>query len=183
MKCKLLFLILILSVSLVSAGQTFKIDLEKNPAYLINLQKGDRVEFELNNSLHTVVVENINENKAALATFTFVDTTNNHPFYSDINNGKFIKLDLNKDNNPDLFIIYNSSNKTTATLRFQLPVLKDKEIIIQPESNFKQTNYLLYFIYLFIPVVILILVLMYINFRIKSKEKTEEQKTENKTDK
>ena len=162
MKFKLLILILLLS-SIVNAGQTFKIDFTKNPSYLIDVQKGDRIEFELNNSLHTVIVETINENKAFLATFTFVDTTNNQPFYSDVNKDKFIKLDLDKDNKPDLYIIYTSSNKTTATLRFQLPVLKDKEIVIQPENNFKQNIYLTYLLYLSIPILIVILVLFFIN--------------------
>jgi len=178
MKLKLLFLFLILSISLVSAGQSFEIDFEKSPSYLIDIQEGDRIEFELNNSLHTVIVENVNENKALLAIFTFIGTTNNQPFYSDVNKDKFIKLDLDKNDKPDLYIIYNSSNKTVVTLRLQLPVLKNKDVEILPQSNFKKTNYLTYLLYLSIPIILLILVLFYINSKIKSKEKpSEEQNT------
>ena len=136
-----------ISTIVVSAGETFKLDFEKSPNYVIGVNEGDRVEFEMNNSLHTILIKGISLNRVDLATFTYVDLESSKlrtPYYSAITDKKFMKLDIDRDNKEDLYVIYEKSNNTAAQVRFQLPLPKDKDLEIFPENQFKQTNYLLY---------------------------------------
>ena len=180
MKFKYLLFFLLLLVSLVntSAGETYKLDFEKNPSYTMDLIEGDRVEYFLNNSIHTTLIKTIDPSKVELATFTYTDINrNNPPFYTTITSKKYMKLDVNRDSEDDLYIMYQKSNSTTASLKFQLPLSTDKNLEIFPENRFKD-NTITYLLYALILVLIVIIFLAIINYKIKSKEKKEPEKEE-----
>ncbi len=174
MQIKSLLILLLLFISIVNAGETFNLDLKKSPTYLIGVQEGDRVEFELNNSKHTLIVESITESQVNLGVFTYININNeNAPYYSGISKDKFLKLDVDRNQKPDLFVIYDKSNKTAAVLRFQLPVLVNKDLEVLPQSNFKDKNYL---IYIFVAIFVLLLVLYFV-LKGKRKEENTEAKS------
>lgn len=185
-KSILSFFICMLLINLVNAGETYKLDFSKNNAYVVGLSQGDRVQFELKDDLHTVILKKISNGDVELALFTNIDDENidsKVPLYSRINNKKFMKLDVEKDGDTDLIILYKSSNSTVASLAFQLPIGPDKNLEVYPESQFKQDNYLQKLLYLFL-FLIVVFVLIYFIFRKKAKETEEviENKTETKAE-
>ena len=108
-----LFIILLLTINLVSAGETFRLDFTTSPAYTVGLNEGDRVEFKLKDSLHTIILKETAQGNADIAIFTNIS-----------------------DNNLDLKVpIYKRSRKAiTATKQFLLRHLK-KEVNIGPYLN------------------------------------------------
>lgn len=172
----------LISLSLVYAGETYKLDFAKSPSYIIGLKEGDRVEFEMNNSLHTIIIDKLTPFKVDLTTFTYINLNNksNTPYYTSITSQKYMKLDIDRDSKEDLYVVYEKSNNTAALIRFQLPLLKNKNLEILPNNQFAETSYLTYLFYLLIAVIILILILYIINRVIKSKEKPEPKEQEPK---
>ena len=183
MKNKFIFFILfLLLTSLANAGETYDLDFKKTPAYILGVQPGDRVEFEMNNSVHTIIIKKIDLKKVDLAIFTYLtNTQENSPFYAVINKEKYLKLDVNRDSKSDLYVIYEKSNNTAASLRFQLPLSNNKDLEILPENQFKEKNFI-FVLYILIPIAVIIIVLFVVNMVIKSKEKPE-SKQEDKKDK
>ena len=174
-KRTLLFLVSLLLVNIVSAGETFKLDFTENPAYVVGLGSGDRVEFKLKDSLHTVLIKKITKESVDLAIFTNLEDANSGlkvPLYTRINAKKFVKLDIEKDGDTDLNIIYKLSNNTAASVLFQLPLGPSKDLEVFPESKFKKDNFLQMLLYLFLALIVLF-GLLYLFLRKQAKE-TEE---------
>ena len=98
MKKIILFIFLVLLITnIVSAGETYKLDFKVQPSYGVGLLGGDRVEFELENSKHTILIKSVDINSVDLAAFTYIDKQNS-PFYITINNKKCLKLDVDRNN-------------------------------------------------------------------------------------
>ena len=170
-----LILVFLLLINIVSSGETFQLDFTENPAYVVGLSNGDRIEFKLKDSLHTVLIKKITKESVDIAIFTNIEDADNSlkvPIYTRINTKKFVKLDIEKDGNTDLNIIYKVSNNTAASVLFQLPLGPDKDLVVFPESQFKKDNFLQMLLYLFVALIVLF-GLLYLFLRKQAKE-TEE---------
>lgn len=176
-----LLFIFLLSINIANAGETFEIDFTKSPSYILGLQEGDRVLFELNNSRHTILIKKIAVNKVDLATFTYLDESNT-PFYTAITNKKYMKLDVDRDTKPDLYVLYENGNSTSSSLRFQLPLSSNKDLEIYSENRFKQTYYWPY-IYFIIFGLLILFVLYLISLKFKNKESHSEKNPNSETKK
>ena len=53
----------LICLSYVFAGSTYKLDLSKEDTLLFGLEEKDRVEFELNNGVHTIILDKVKEDK------------------------------------------------------------------------------------------------------------------------
>lgn len=191
MKKSILFVISLLLFNLVSAnanlGNTFKLDFSESSSYTIGLNNGDRVEFKLKDALHTTLVKKITKESVEIATFTYIQDENPEsktPYYTRLNSEKFLKLDLEKDGTPDLYIVYKNSNSTAVSLLFQLPIASNKDLEIFSKSQFgKNDNFAKNLFYLFV-IFLVIFIVIYFIFKSKAKETEEivENTSENKTE-
>lgn len=169
-----MFLVLLFLLNIASAGETYSLDFTKTNSYVVGLKEGDRVEFNLKDSLNTVLIKEIKLDGVNIAIFTNIedeDASLKVPLYSKLTKVKYVKLDLEKDGEPDVFVMYKGSNSTAVSLLFQLPVAPDKNLEVFPESQFGQSSPLKNLFYLFL-VLISIFVLLFFMFRKKSKETT-----------
>src|SRR3989338_1757274 len=175
-----LFIILLLTINLVSAGETFRLDFTTSPAYTVGLNEGDRVEFKLKDSLHTIILKETAQGNADIAIFTNISDNNldlKVPIYTKINSQKFVRVDVEKDGETDLNIIYQNSNSSSASILFQLPIGPNKNLEVFPENQFKKDNMVKNLLYLFI---VLIVVFGLIFFILKTKAKETLEAVENK---
>jgi hypothetical protein len=181
-----LFLIFIFLINVVYAGETYYLDFKKTNSYVIGLVEGDRVEFELNDILNTVLIKKINPGSTDIAIFTNIedkDISLKIPLYSKIDQNKYVKLDLEKDGEPDLYVVYKNSNSTAASILFQLPASPNDNLEVFPKSQFSQGNILRNLLYLFLALLVVFVVLFFL-FRKKTKETAEiiEKNQENKSE-
>ena len=110
-----LFLIFLFLINAVYAGETYNLDFKKTNSYLVGLAEGDRVEFELKDVLNTVVIKEVNPGNLDIAIFIDISDKNTSlkiPLYSKIDQKRYVKLDLEKDGETDVYIIYKNSNST-----------------------------------------------------------------------
>ncbi len=179
-----LLLIFLLAVNIASAGETFILDFTKSPAYSVGLNEGDRVEFKLKDSLHTVLVKEALLGSADIAIFTDInnkDIGSKVPIYTKVNAKKFVKLDIEKDGEADLNVIYQNSNSSSVSILFQLPVGPNKDLEVLSESQFKKDNFLKNLLYLFVALVV-IFGLIFLILKRKAKESVEAVKDQNKAE-
>ena len=181
MRRLLLFMVCLLLINIVSAGQTYYLDFSKQPSYKIGLQEGDRVEFEAEGGKHTILVKDINSNKVGLATFINLNKQNSStvPLYTSISNQKYMKLDVNNDNKFEIYVIYSAANKTAASLVFQLPFIPNKDLEIFSESQFGKNNYWTY-VYVFLAILVFLIVILFITRIKKRPEEIKKEDSENK---
>ncbi len=185
-KSLILFLTFLFLISMVYAGETYDLDFKKTNSYVVGLVEGDRVEFELKDVLNTVLIKEIKLGSVDIAIFTDINDKNTSlkiPLYSKIDQKKYVKLDLEKDGEPDVYVIYKGSNSTAASILFQLPAGPDENLEVLPKSQFSQGSFLRNLFYLFIALVVVFLFL-FLLFRKKTKETEEiiEKKVENKSE-
>ncbi len=178
-----LFLIFLLLINIAGAGETYTLDFKENPAYLVGLKDGDRVQFNLKDSLHTILIKKIKLDSVDIAVFTSIEDKNisqKVPVYTNLNSKKFLKLDVEKDGNPDLNVIYKNSNSSAVSVLFQLPIGPDKNLVVFPKSQFEKDNFLKNLMYLFIAfVVVFALLFLLLRKKAEETEKVIENKPEN----
>jgi len=117
-KLILLGLITLLILPMVMAGTTYYLeDFSKYSIQQVTLGAGDRIEFNLFNARHTIILDQINPSKSTidLAVFPFLSDV----MYISISPTKYLKMDLNKDNQADLLVKLKSQTEKDATLLFE----------------------------------------------------------------
>ncbi len=183
-----LILLFVLSLQIVNAGETYALDFTISPSYKVGLKEGDRVEFQIKNSLNTVLVKKIALDGADIAIFNSIeeDNTEKVPLYTKITKQKYARFDAEKDGETDLNIIFQDSNSTAASILFQLPVGPNKNLEVSPKSQFQKDNFLKNLLYLLV-ILIVIFLLIYFILRRKAEETVEavqspDKKTEDKTE-
>jgi len=166
-----LFLIFLFLINAVYAGETYNLDFKKTNSYLVGLAEGDRVEFELKDVLNTVVIKEVNPGNLDIAIFIDISDKNTSlkiPLYSKIDQKRYVKLDLEKDGETDVYIIYKNSNSTAASVLFQLPAGPNENLEVLPKSQFSQGSLLRNLVYLFLALIVVLLVLFFL-FRKRQK--------------
>ncbi|MBI2672366.1 hypothetical protein HYX16_05515 [Candidatus Woesearchaeota archaeon] len=170
-KIVVILVILLLTINIASAGNTYELDFKKEGSYLIGLLDGDRVEFDLAGAKNTILVKEIKKDSATLATFIGIEkesyNENDVPNYATITNNKYLKLDFNRDNTGDLNVIFRGSNKTAASILFQLPAPSNKDLVVYSRSKFEKSNLLRNIIIVFLGAILIFGLVLY-----NSKRKT-----------
>jgi len=150
---------LLFAINIVSAGNTYELDFKKEGSYLVGLLEGDRVEFDLSNAKHTILVKQIKKDSATLATFIGIEkgsyNEDDIPNYATIADNKYLRLDFNRDNTEDLNVVFRGSNKTAASILFQLPALSNKDFVVYNESKFEKSSILRNILMVFIGVALI----------------------------
>ena len=166
-----LFLIFLFLINAVYAGETYNLDFKKTNSYLVGLAEGDRVEFELKDVLNTIVIKEVNPGNLDIAIFIDISDKNTSlkiPLYSKIDQKRYVKLDLEKDGETDVYIFYKNSNSTAASVLFQLPAGPNENLEVLPKSQFSQGSLLRNLVYLFLALIVVLLVLFFL-FRKRQK--------------
>lgn len=117
-KLILLTLISFLILPIVIAGTTYHLeDLSKYSIQQVTIADGDRIEFNLFNARHTIILDQINPSKSTvdLAVFPFLSDV----MYISVSPTRYLKMDLNKDNQADLSVKLRSQTEENATLLFE----------------------------------------------------------------
>ena len=138
-----LFLALV-CLNFVLAGTTYKLDISKENNLLIELEEKDRVEFELKDGTHTIIADKVREGKVGLDIFLFIDKQKEQTsFFITIDSKRTLRLDFDKDGNPDLFVGLSKTFGNKAELILQKPVdVSDNQITGQTISELpKAKNY------------------------------------------
>ena len=186
-KSLLISVLLLLIINIVNAGETYKLDFSTSNSYVVGLNNGDRVEFKLKDSLSTLLIKKINPGSVDIATFTHIDDediSSKVPLYTNLDSKKFLKLDIERDGEADLHIIYKESNRTAVSLILQLPVGSKKDLEVLSRSDFEKNNFMRNLFYLFV-IILVLFGLIYLILRRKAKEteKVIENSDQNKPEK
>lgn len=163
MKKLAVYLILILvSLSCVLAGTTYKLDLTKEDSLLFGLAEKDRIEFGLNEGLHTIILDKVGQDKADLSVFLFIDKGEKQsPFFITITPKKTLKLDLDKDGTPDLFVGLYKTFGNKAELIFKKPMdLSNTELTGQVIKELPKTKDYTGFISVLIGLVVILVIFL-----------------------
>jgi hypothetical protein len=187
-KIAIFLVIFLFIINIVSAGNTYGLDFKKEGSYLVGLLEGDRVEFDLSDAKHTILVKEIKKDSATLATFIGVEKENydedDVPNYATINNDKYLRLDFNRDNSEDLNVFFKGSNKTATSILFQLPPLPKKDLVVYNKSKFEKSSILRNIIMVFLGAALIFGLVLYnskrktkinINTQVPKEEKTTKQ--------
>ena len=158
MKKILIIIILILNLSIVSAGlgKTLPLDFTLRDDYVVPMYVGDRVSFNLKNSEHTIILDKIDNEVVELDVFLFLETKHN-PYYTFISKDHSNKIDFERDGETDLFIKLISLDNEKAIIEFRNLSTNEKN---------KFTN-IFNLVYLIVGIIILIIVLMIIYLKIR----------------
>ncbi len=159
MKKFLIFIILILSLNIVSAGmgRTIPLDFNLRDNYIVPMYISDRVAFNLKGSEHTIILDKINIETIELDVFLFLETKH-APFYTFISPKQSSKVDFERDGEKDLLIKLISFDEKKAIIEFT-------NLNVKEEKN--SLEFLFSFIYWIIGVIILIIILFLIYFKIR----------------
>lgn len=160
----LIFLIGLLILPVVFAGETYKLDFSEKNQYVVGMNIGDRVEFNLNDERHTLIIRNIMDNVVDVTAFVNLNTQN-YPYYASI--GKTakgmvnLKLDTNRDDVDDILIsVARIKDKNAQLLFSRLNDNKSTNNMVGPKP--KKFNYYWVLIPLIL-IVFLLIVLKIIN--------------------
>jgi len=96
-----LLVLIILSVNLVLAGETYEIDFSKQDNYLVGLKEGDRVKFDLKQEENTIILTKIREESVEIKAYIALNTRNS-PYYSDLKQGNKFVMDIDNDGAGDI---------------------------------------------------------------------------------
>lgn len=161
MKKIIFILILVLFSSIVIAGNTYKIDLSKSNNYLVNVREGDRIEFNMNDERHNILIKEIRSKNVDIAAFLNLNTQNT-PMYFTIGeiSGRDVKLklDTNRDDVDDLFVWLESSDDGKAGIRLFKPI--DNEITGNVVGTNKKGPSYKWILFPLIAIILLILVII-----------------------
>ena len=117
---KAVAIILLLVLPLVaSAGNTFKLyDIIENPIQEITLGLKDRIQFDMFDGTHTVIINAINSKGIELDLFPFINFKDKPPVsYATANYENIVYFDVNKDGIKDISIKLINMDNESATLR------------------------------------------------------------------
>jgi len=107
-------LLIILSVNLVLAGETYEIDFSKQDSYLVGLKEGDRIKFDLKKEENTVILTKIREESVEIKAYIALNTRNS-PYYSDLKQGNKFVMDVDNDGAGDIEVrLYKIQNDVGA---------------------------------------------------------------------
>ena len=111
---------LILASSLVSAGKSIPLDFEDRDSYIVAMYKSDRVFFEFDGDVHSVILDDVKENRVELDVFLYQNTKfkNHPPRYAFLDLYRDLKIDANKDRIFDLNIDMESFDNDKAIFIF-----------------------------------------------------------------
>ena len=161
MKKFLIFIVLILNLSIVSAGmgKTIFIDFSLRDDYIVPMQLNDRVAFSLKNGNHTIILDKIDKKAVELDIFLFLKRKHN-PYYTFIDKEHSNKIDFERDGEKDLLIKLISFDDKKAVIQF-------KNLNVNEEKVEKSISSFIYsFIYYIITIIIILIIgLIYFNAR------------------
>ena len=158
MKKVLFFIILILSLNIVSAGmgKTIPLDFNLRDDYIVPMYVSDRVAFNLKDSEHTIILDKINIKTIELDVFLFLETKHN-PYYTFISLKQNSQIDFERDGEKDLLVKLISFDEKKAIIEF-------RNLNVNEKNKFE---FIFNFVYYIIGGIILIIVLFLIYFKLR----------------
>jgi len=128
MKKFLIFIILLLSLSIVNAGmgKTIPLDFELRDSYVVPMNLYDRVSFNLKGSEHTIILDKINKETIELDVFLFLEIKH-APFYVFIDKEHSSKIDFERDGKKDLLVKLISFDNEKAIIEFTNLSIEEKD--------------------------------------------------------
>jgi hypothetical protein len=177
MKKIVYLLVILLCLSLVSAGESYDLDFsgEKTKAMVMN--EGDEVRFEMLGGLHSVILDRVSESSVEFDIVPFIgESTNVGSGYVTLDT--IAKFDLDKDGIIEMNVaLYSVNSEGQATIVFQSLAdesdddeVVDEGVVDQDMPEWKST------VLKVIAVCVVILVVFYI-FRGKKEDDDEEKLT------
>ena len=175
------FVVLLYIINIVSAGNTYELDFKKEGSYTVGLLAGDRVEFEIEDARHTILIKEIKSDSVTLATFYNIKRgsygEDDIPNYATINSNKYLMLDFDRNDKEDLHVILRGSNNTAASVLFQLPLPANNDVKVYSKSRFEERGILnlrniVMALFIFV-VALSLFTYKYKNIRKKAKEESE----------
>ena len=168
----LMILFIVLSSFLVVAGDAFKLDFTKKDQYIVGLKKGDMAEFYLNGERNVIIIDKIKPNSVDITAFIALNTRN-YPYYTTLSSKRTLKIDVERDDIPDLYVGWYASDEDLkhVYLAMQKPEIVSITGASVAEIKREKRAYDKYIIGGFIFVVSL-LILMIIMYRKKQLDNT-----------
>ncbi len=125
MKKILLFIVFLILIQIVIAGDMYKIDIEKNDQTFFTLKERDLMRFDWKDKEHKIMVRQINEDKKSVDLTIYVDGAPT-PQYVSVSPTRFVKVDFDLDRIDDLQVRLDSIEGSNVTLG--LTKIKEEKI-------------------------------------------------------
>lgn len=116
-KILMLFILFLLSMNVVFAGHTYRLDFSEKDNFLVGLKSGDRVEFNLKGERNTVILTKIRESSVEVKAYIALDIRN-IPYYSDLKKGNKFVMDVDNDGVKDIEVKLYKIQDDIAALYF-----------------------------------------------------------------
>ena len=142
---KILTLIILISLlsTIVIAGDIHRIDLNKNPTEVREINEGDLVEISLENKTHKIILKRTITDRNIINVALFVDETDT-PSYISLGYNQQARLDFYNDRVDDMVLILESLSEGKARIIFK--VFEEKDTVVNPnnpeayQTDGKETN-------------------------------------------
>jgi hypothetical protein len=120
MKKLFLLFIILFNISLVFAGKSIELDFEARDDYLVPLYKGDRVYFEFDGETHSIILDELLDNRIELDLFLYQDDKlkGENPKYAFMDTSHNLRLDTNLDDIYDFEVVLNDYDDEKALIKF-----------------------------------------------------------------
>lgn len=111
-------LILLLLIPCVYAGQIIHADLVNNDFAFVTLAERDMVDFVYNNSVHRLMIRELDLNKKAVK-LTFFMANMENPLYTTISDKLKLQIDFEKDGFNDMNVWFVGMEEGNVTLKLE----------------------------------------------------------------
>jgi hypothetical protein len=144
-KTFILLFCFILSISLVYSGRSIPLDFDDQESYILPIYVGDRVYFEFDDDVHSIILDGTKENRVEFDIFLYQNTkfNNQPPQYAFLDLYRDLKLDIDRDKVFDFNIDLDSFDANKAILI--ISKINEEKNVVNPldmeENNFEFNMY------------------------------------------